>query len=113
LNISKLLNGLSGERCAWRCISLLVTGCSDYEQKYELFTRNEFRAGAKYIRDYTNLSAGRKQYGQRTTLSSHGLKAGDFPLRPSQSYELNDAKFPGSKFEKSMMRRAKSTKSKR
>jgi hypothetical protein len=29
------------------------TGCSDYEQKYELFTRNEIGTGAKYFRDYT------------------------------------------------------------
>jgi hypothetical protein len=32
---------------------LLDTGCSDYEQKYELFTRNEIGAGAKYFQDST------------------------------------------------------------
>ena len=32
---------------------LLDTGCSDYELKYELFTRNEIGAGAKYFQDYT------------------------------------------------------------
>ena len=53
LNISKPQNGHSEERCARRCILLLDTGCSDYEQKYELFTRNETGAGAKYFQDST------------------------------------------------------------
>jgi hypothetical protein len=46
---------------------LLDTGCSDYEQKYELFTRNEIGAGAKYFQDSTleleivkNLNTGRE-----------------------------------------------------
>jgi hypothetical protein len=34
---------------------LLDTGCLGYEQKYELFTRNEIRAGAKYFQDSTLL----------------------------------------------------------
>lgn len=31
-------------------------GCLDYEWKYELFTRNEIGAGAKYFQDSTHLS---------------------------------------------------------
>ena len=31
----------------------LATGCLDYEWKYELFTRNEIGAGAKYFQDST------------------------------------------------------------
>jgi hypothetical protein len=31
----------------------LATGCLSYEWKYELFTRNEIGAGAKYFQDST------------------------------------------------------------
>ena len=55
LNISKPQYRHSDERCVWKCILLLATGCSDNEQNYELFTRNEIRARAKYILAFTVL----------------------------------------------------------